>query len=138
MKKGFTMIELMIVISIIGIMSAIAIPMYADYTKRSKVAEVPLTLKTIAQQQIARKEDPISGGSYATDLATIAWTTSGGSTAGNYYQFGTNGVPDCDPGTAAELLPIGLAEAWAIIPEMVPDDWVTICMDEDLNMLRNY
>ena len=55
-QKGFTLIELMIVIAIIGILAAIAIPAYQDYTIRSKVSE-GLNLAGAAKLAVAETFD---------------------------------------------------------------------------------
>ena len=59
-QKGFTLIELMIVIAIIGILAAIAIPAYQDYTVRSKVSE-GLNLAGAAKLAVSETYDSLGG-----------------------------------------------------------------------------
>ena len=79
MKKGFTLIELMIVIAIIGILAAVAIPMYSDYTKKSRTSEVQTNLNEITKMQLIWKEDPNGGsvsGQYASNFKTLGFKTN--------------------------------------------------------------
>ena len=63
-QKGFTLIELMIVVAIIGILAAIAIPAYQDYTIRSQVTE---GLNLAGSVKAAVAETPCSDGHLADE-----------------------------------------------------------------------
>jgi type IV pilus assembly protein PilA len=72
-QQGFTLIELMIVVAIIGILAAVALPAYQDYTVRAKVTE-GLTLASSAK--LAVSENVTQGYGFAKGWASPAVTAS--------------------------------------------------------------
>lgn len=80
-QKGFTLIELMIVVAIIGILAAIAIPAYQDYTIRAQVTE-GLNLAAAAKAAVA--ESYAQSGQAPADRATAGMTTTYTDTSGKY------------------------------------------------------
>jgi len=59
MKKGFTLLELIIVIIIVGILATLGFVQYASVIERGRFAEARANLGTLRQLQVARIEDPM-------------------------------------------------------------------------------
>lgn len=87
-QQGFTLIELMIVVAIVGILAAVALPAYQDYTTRAKVSE-GLTLAASAKTAVS--EHFMSLNSLPTDDATAGYTAPTGVANIDDIGIGTDG-----------------------------------------------
>jgi len=90
-QKGFTLIELMIVVAIIGILAAIAIPAYQDYTIRSQVSE-GMTLAGDLKASIAEYTAQV--GDWPATMVELGLGSGGTTKTGRYVQ-----AVDVDAGT---------------------------------------
>jgi type IV pilus assembly protein PilA len=128
LQKGFTLIELMIVVAIIGILAAVALPAYQDYTVRAKVTE-GLSMASAAKLAVA--ENASNGKAYnsgwtaplataavtsiavapATGVITIQYTAAAGN--GTITMVPSSGGTAFAGGTAtASTVPTGGSVTW--------------------------
>ncbi|HEZ1810872.1 TPA: pilin [Neisseria meningitidis] len=91
LQKGFTLIELMIVIAIVGILAAVALPAYQDYTARAQVSEAILLAEG---QKSAVTEYYLNHGEWPANNSSAGVASSASDIKGKYVQSVTvaNGV----------------------------------------------
>ncbi|MEZ8124905.1 pilin [Vibrio splendidus] len=76
-QKGFTLIELMIVVAIIGVLSAIAVPAYKDYVSKSELASGFATIKSvITPAELYVQENGVISSASPSDLGVSAGSNS--------------------------------------------------------------
>ncbi|ENX4711559.1 pilin [Neisseria gonorrhoeae] len=83
LQKGFTLIELMIVIAIVGILAAVALPAYQDYTARAQVSEAILLAEG---QKSAVTEYYLNNGIWPENNASAGVASSAADIKGKYVQ----------------------------------------------------
>lgn len=108
-KKGFTLIELMIVVAIIGILAAIAIPNFLNYQCKSKQGEAKQNLGSLAKNEEAYRTEYDT---FSNNTAVIGFATTG-KTRYSYWVSGATSA-SYQGNASTGLLKSGTTDAWTI------------------------
>ncbi|MCU4120163.1 pilin [Variovorax sp. N23] len=119
-QKGFTLIELMIVVAIIGILAAVALPAYQDYTIRAKVTE-GLVLASSAKQAVADNAanskpydagfTPISATNATKNVSALTIANATGQITITYTAAAGGGTLILRPYTGIPATPVALVDS---------------------------
>jgi type IV pilus assembly protein PilA len=107
-QQGFTLIELMIVVAIIGILAAVALPAYQDYTIRAKITEA-IGMASAAKTSVS--EHVISRGVWPTDATAAGYDSPNNLGVVSSISIGTNGTGGLITVTLATSTTAGLGAA---------------------------